>query len=53
MIYYDIVIRALRNEIVQIVACHNFDGFQHITFILSQKIISLFLKYYLMKKLTL
>jgi hypothetical protein len=42
MVYYDIVIWALTNEIIHIVACHNFDGFQHITFILSQKIISPF-----------
>jgi hypothetical protein len=34
----------MRNEIIQIVACHNYDDFQHLNFIFSLKIIPLFYK---------
>jgi len=40
MIYYDFLI--LRSEIVQIVACDNYDGFQQLGFIFSGKFVSLF-----------
>jgi hypothetical protein len=32
----------MRSEIIQIVACNNYDDFQHLRFIFSQKLISLF-----------
>jgi hypothetical protein len=33
MIYYDVVIGGVK--IIHIVACDNYDGFQHLTFIFS------------------
>jgi hypothetical protein len=32
----------VKNEIIQIVACHNYDDFQHFSFIFSLKFIPLF-----------
>jgi hypothetical protein len=42
----------MSDEIVQSVAYDNYDEFQHVNFIFSQKIVSLF-QVYLMAKLTL
>jgi hypothetical protein len=32
----------MRSEIIQLVACDNYDDFPHLSFIFSQKLISLF-----------
>ncbi len=43
----------MRNEIIQILACNNnYECFQHLTFIISQKNSFHYLKDYLMTKLT-
>jgi hypothetical protein len=41
MIYYDII---MKNEIIQIVTCDNYDGFQHLNFVFSQKNVYFFKK---------
>jgi hypothetical protein len=43
----------MNSEIIQIVAYDNYDDFQHVNFIFSQKTISHYFEDYLMTKLTL
>jgi len=43
----------MSSEIIQNVTYDNYDDFQHVHFIFSQKFISLFFEDYLMMKLTL
>ncbi len=43
----------MSGEIIQIIVCNNYDGFQHLSFIFSQTFFFQYLKDYLMMKLTL